>query len=635
MENWNVNKSSELYSIASWGDGYFYINSAGNVAVRPELNGAELDLFKLINSLIERDIRPPVLIRFNGILRNRVKRIAKAFSSAIQESSYNGSFMGVYPIKVNQQRHVVDVLRKAGKETLLGLEVGSKPELIATLAIHDTPEALFLCNGYKDDEYIELALLGRKIGRRVIIIIEQPSELNQIIDISAKLGVEPEIGLRMKPSAKGSGHWANDTGDRAKFGLTVSEIVSVIDQLKSQNRSHWLKLLHFHAGSQTPNIGSIKRRLRETARMYVELAKLCPSICFFDCGGGLAVDYDGSRTNSQSSMNYTVEEYARDIVYAIAEACNNEGIKHPDLVTESGRATSAHHAVLITQAFDTSRNPSSNVPLEVPPTEHEVLHKIYSMYNEVTVKTCHETLNDALALKDEVLERFNQGDLTLIERAYADRAIWFVISRIKNLAANLRYLPEDLQKLNDELRDIYFCNFSMFQSAPDIWAVDQLFPIMPIHRLNEQPTCEASLADLCCDSEGKIDRFIDPKDVKSFIPLHTLKESQPYYIGLFMIGAYQEVLGDLYNLYGDTNAVHVDLIPDENGSFRIDLTHLVEGDTVREVLDYLEYDAPELFENLRICTERNVREGHLNHDQGAKIQKRFKEALEGYTYLEF
>ncbi|MBX7138497.1 MAG: biosynthetic arginine decarboxylase [Oligoflexia bacterium] len=634
VEPWNINKSSELYGIQNWGDGYFFVTPQGTIGVRPERNGRELDLHKVLSSLIERDIRPPLLLRFDGILKDRVKRIARAFSSAISELNYTGRYMGVYPIKVNQQRHVVDVMRIAGKETRLGLEVGSKPELIAVLAIHDTPDALLLCNGYKDDEYIELALMGRKIGRRVIIIIEQPYELTQIMEISARLGVEPEIGIRMKPTTKGSGHWTNDTGDKAKFGLTVSEIVTVIDRLKREGKDHWLKLLHFHAGSQTPSIASIKRRLKETARMYVELAKLCPSMSLFDAGGGLAVDYDGSRTNSHSSMNYTVEEYARDMVDALAEACNAEGVPHPDLVTESGRALSAHHAVLIMDVVDTAWSPRGVSQLPLPPTDHEVLTKLFSMFNDLSVKNCHETLNDALALRDEIVERFNQGDLSLIERAYADRAMWHLVHRIKVLSASLRFVPEDLARLGDELRDVFFCNFSMFQSAPDSWAVDQLFPIMPIHRLNEEPTCEASLADMCCDSEGKIDRFIDPKDVKSFVKLHSPKPGQPYYLGIFLVGAYQEVLGDLHNLFGDTHAVHIDLRDNSEGVPEVQITHIVEGDTVREVLEAVEYHAPDLMERLRISTEKGLREGTITNEQAARIQKQFKEAIEGYTYFE-
>ncbi len=634
MEAWSLNKSRELYNIANWGDGYFHVNSQGNIAVRPERNGLEVDLHKLVQSLVERGIKPPVLIRFDGILRNRVSRFAKAFSTAISESNYGGTYKGVFPIKVNQQRHVVDTIRLAGRDTNLGLEVGSKPELIAVLAIHDNPGGLLLCNGYKDDEYIELALMGRKIGRRAIVIIEQFYELNQILEQSAKVGVEAEIGIRMKPSSKGSGHWEDSSGDKAKFGLTIPEIVAVIERLKSEGKLHWLKLLHFHIGSQITSIAAIKRALREASRMYSEIAKLAPSLCFFDAGGGLGVDYDGSRTSSDSSMNYSIEEYARDVIDAVGHACTEAGLAHPDIVTESGRALTAHHAILITQVMDVAWTPGNSTFLEAPVSDHEVLHKIYAMFNDLSVKNCHETLNDALAIKDDVLDRFNQGDLNLIERAYADKAIWLTIAKIKSLAANLRQIPEDLQRLNDEFRDLYFCNFSVFQSTPDSWAIDQLFPIAPIHRLNEHPSREASLADACCDNEGRIDHFIDLRDVKSYVHLHPFKKNEPYYLGIFLVGAYQEVLGDLYNLYGDTHAIHVDLKAEQDGSTRIELTHLVEGDTVREILEYLEYDAPELVEKFRVATERSAREGQITHEQGAKLQKRVKEALDSSTYLD-
>jgi len=633
MENWNTTKSAELYRVADWGDGYFGINAAGNLTVNPSRNGAHIDLYELVCSLVQRDIRPPVLLRFDGILRDRVKRLYQAFNSAIEEQKYSGRYMGVYPIKVNQQRHVVDALRLAGRQSCLGLEVGSKPELIAVLAIHDTPGALLLCNGYKDDEYLELALLGRRIGRRVIVIVEQLYELNQILEISRRLGIEAEIGIRMRPATKGSGHWEQSGGDHAKFGLSTPEIVSVLEILAREGKQEWLKLLHFHIGSQITSIAALKRALREASRLYTDLARSCPGMCFLDVGGGLAVDYDGSRTNSDSSMNYTLEEYARDTVEAIAEACSLAEVPPPDIVTESGRALTAHHSVLITEVIAGTSSLTRAPGISPPPTDAEILGKIYEMFSEVSVKNCHETLNDALAVKDEVLELFNQGELSLLERSYADQMLWQLIARIKALSGNLRYVPEDLEKLSDYLRDVYFCNFSVFQSVLDSWAVNQLFPIMPIHRLQQEPVCEVSLADMCCDSEGSIDRFIDLKDIKRYLRLHNFSPSAPYYIGIFLVGAYQEVLGDLYNLYGDTNAVHVNLISDETGRERIELAHVVEGDTARETLSYVQYSHEDLIERLRVLIEKNLQQGLLRNDQAAQLQKRFREALEGYTYL--
>lgn len=633
MESWNTNKSLELYGVPNWGDGYFGINPVGNVTVRPDRNGHEMDLYHLVAALEERGIKPPVLLRFDGIMRDRVKRLAQAFASAIQEMEYRGVYKGVYPIKVNQQRHVVDTLRQAGKATMLGLEVGSKPELIAVLAVHDTKDALLLCNGYKDSEYIEFALHARKLGRRAVIIIEQYYELNQILEIAERLGMEAEIGIRMKPSNKGSGRWESCSGDHAKFGLTYPEIMLALERLQAVGKTDWLKLLHFHISSQVPSIASIKRALREASRTYVELAKLCPSMCLFDVGGGLGVDYDGSRTNSASSMNYTPEEYARDIVDAIGSACNSHNIPHPDIVSESGRALSAHHSVLITEVFGTAWAPESFSQLPPPPSKHTVLQNLCTMFEELSVKNCHETLNDALALKEEVLARFNQSDMNLVERAYAEVVLWNILMRIRNFSANLRYIPEDLENAIEQMRDVYFCNFSVFQSAPDAWAIDQLFPIVPIHRLAENPSVEASLADVSCDSEGRIDKFIDLKDIKSYVRLHPLRPPAPYYVGIFLVGAYQEVLGDLHNLFGDTHAVHVDLVNGEQDTPKIELKHLIEGDCVREVLTYLEYDSNELLEKVRVTTERHLQSGNLAYEQAGQIQRRYREALEGYTYL--
>jgi len=629
MESWNVDRSSQLYSIDLWGEGYFAVNAAGNVTVCPDRTGAKVDLHEIIRALVQRGITVPVLIRFDGIVRDRVARINTAFQKAIEEANYSGKYCGVFPIKVNQQRHVVESIRNAGKDSSLGLEVGSKPELCAVLAVHDTPNGLLLCNGYKDNEYIELALIARKLGKRSIIIIEQLSELSQTIEIATRLGIEAEIGIRMKPVSKGSGRWETSGGDRAKFGLTTSEILAAIEKLKASGKSDWLKLLHFHAGSQITSIEAVKKVLREATRMYTEVAKLCPSMCFLDVGGGLAVDYDGSKTNFQSSMNYTLDEYARDVVYAIDEACKEAELTAPNIITESGRALTAHHSVLVFQVVDVSLTPDVVRDIEAPPSDSEKLHEFREMYRKLTQKNCLETLHDANALREDIIEGFNQGGVSLAERAYADQAYWYIIAKVRSEAAEMRHIPEEIERLNEQVLDTYFCNFSVFQSLPDSWAIDQLFPILPIHRLNEQPARRAMLADMSCDSDGKIDRFIDQKDVKTYLPLHTLKTGEPYYIGAFMVGAYQEILGDLHNLFGDTNAIHVDL--DESGA--VQFTHVVEGDTIREALAYVQYDAQDLIERLRVTVEREMRAGKLSVEESAKIQKRYREALEGYTYL--
>ncbi|MCB0310601.1 MAG: biosynthetic arginine decarboxylase [Bdellovibrionales bacterium] len=635
MEAWNSAKSAELYGINSWGDGYFGINAAGNVVVCPERDNQEIDLNELLNSLRARGVNPPLLLRFDGILRDRVRRFDSAFGAAIKDFGYKGRYHPIYPIKVNQMAHVVDTLRQAGKHVQLGLEVGSKPELVAVMALHDTEGALLLCNGYKDDEYIELALMARKLGRRVIVIIEQQYEIQQLLKTAKLLGVEPEIGFRMKPSTKGSGHWEASSGDKAKFGLTSHEILQVIEILKSNEKQHWLKLLHFHIGSQIPSIFSIKRVLREASRMYTQIARLCPTLSFFDAGGGLGIDYDGTRTNSDASTNYTLEEYARDIVSSIQQACDEEQIPHPTIVTESGRALTAHHAILVTEAISSTRNKGGFVNgIEAPPSSHPVLKELFSLYKDLSIKNCHETLNDARVLKDDILERFNQGDLTLEERAYASRTLWSILRRIKGLVKNLRYVPEDFDNLSEELREIYFCNFSVFQSLPDSWAINQLFPIMPLHRLSEEPTCEASIADVSCDNDGRIDRFISLREESKFIRLHDLRHNQPYYLAVFLVGAYQEVLGDLHNLFGDTHAVHVDLKRHSSDKPRIELTHLISGDSVKNVLGYLEYDASELLERMRILCERCVEKDLMEHQQAAAFQARFRQALEHYTYLD-
>jgi len=629
MENWNTSKSKEIYGIAEWGDGYFDINSAGHVVVKPDRNGTGLDMYELVRTLVERGIEAPVLLRFDGILRDRVKRVQAAFDGAIAEEGYCGKYRGAFPIKVNQQRHVVDIVRNAGRASGLGLEVGSKPELIAVLAIHDTQDSLLLCNGYKDSEYIELALLANRLGRRSIIIIEQLYEIDKVLEVAKELGVEAEIGIRMKPITKGSGRWEGSSGEKAKFGLTVPEIFVALQKLEEHGKCEWVKLLHFHIGSQIPSIAAIKRALKEVTRMYTELSKSCPGLCFLDVGGGLAVDYDGSKSNFESSMNYTVEEYARDVISSIGSACKEVGIAVPDVITESGRALVAHHSVLITQVIDVTPTLDVVVNLDKPSTDHPLLTQLWEMYNNVSIKNCHETLNDSIALKDEILERFIQGGLTLEERAYADKTFWHLIAKVKREAQGLKYIPEDLARLDDTLRDTYFCNFSVFQSLPDSWAINHLFPMMPIHRLNDEPQRRGILADVSCDSDGKVDRFTDLKDVKNYLRLHSLEEGKPYYVAAFLVGAYQEILGDLHNLFGDTNAVHIDISADGLP----EITHVIEGDTVREVLDYVEFDAEDLIESLRMAIEQSLRSGRITTEEAAKMQRRYKEALEGYTYL--
>lgn len=630
MEAWNNNASSELYRIDSWGAGYFKINEQGNVSVSPHRNDQWVDLHSIVEDLVRRGVKAPHLIRFDGIIRERASQIKDAFKKAMVECEYNGSYTLTYPVKVNQQRQVVESVKRCANGTSIGLEIGSKPELLAVLAMHDTEhEGLLLCNGYKDSQLIELALLSRKLGLRPIIIVEQFYELDTILRAAQEVGVDPEIGLRMNPSYKGAGRWAGSAGENAKFGLTPFEIVEAVKLLKQHGKLDCVKLLHFHMGSQITSIAAIKRVLKEATRMYAELAKMCPSICFLDVGGGLGVDYDGSSTNFESSMNYTLEQYARDVVWELRQMCDDCNLPHPNIVSESGRALVAHHAVLITEVMDVAQVGEPPAEIELPPSDNEKIQELLVLYRDLNLKNIHETFNDAQGLREEFLTNFVAGTLNLEERAFAERVLRFLFTRINQLKSGLKVVPEDLEALEGMLKDMYFCNFSVFQSLLDSWAIEQLFPIMPIHRLTQEPSRKAVIADLTCDSDGKIDRFIDLREVKRYINLHPFHPDQPYYLGVFLVGAYQECLGNLHNLFGDTNAVHVEV--DEAGQPRI--TSIVEGDTIREVLHYVQYSPDDLLGRINNSIENARRKNGLSAEDAAALVRRYKESLGGYTYL--
>lgn len=626
--NSNIQHNRQLYWIRNWSNGYFDINAQGHVIVTPHAPDLKGDLFELVESLVQRGIEPPILIRFDDILRHRIQHLHAAFQSAIQEFHYRNGYQIAFPIKVNPQKHVVDLIQQAGVTYSLGLEVGSKPELLAVLPLHQNLEALLLCNGYKDAEYIELALLASRLGRRTIIIVEQFYELKLILETAERLGIEAEIGFRIKPSSKGTGRWKSSGGDLAKFGLNAPEVILCLEQLKAANKTHWLKLLHMHIGSQITSIEAIQKALNEAARIYVELAQLCPSLCFFDAGGGLAIDYDGSKTTADSSMNYSLEEYARDVVSAIGEACVKAGIPDPMIITESGRALVAHHSVLITEVIDVAPALDPVERLDSPPTQHDILHSLYMLYQQLSTSNYLETLHDAVALKDAIIEQFIHGSLSLAERAYGERVYRHLIAKIRLISKQLPYVPEEVENLDKVLFDMYFCNFSVFQSLPDAWAIDQIFPIMPIHRLDEEATRQGILADLSCDSDGKIDHFISPRGKSAYLNLHSFTGS-PYYLGIFLVGAYQEILGGLHNLFGDANAVHVSL--GEDGKW--ELHSVVEGDTMEEVLKYVQYHPSQLVEQLRILIEKSLKSGRISPTESAKLQKKFREYLESYTYL--
>jgi arginine decarboxylase len=628
LRAWTIKDALELYNVNGWGRDFFTINEAGHVEVTPSGPGsARIDLKELVDDLRDRGLNVPILIRFSDILRRRVEMLCGSFQTAIAENDYKGSYRGVYPIKVNQQRHVVEELIEYGRPFNLGLEAGSKPELLVALALQENPEALILCNGYKDRGFIETALLAQKLGRKVIITVDRMNEVDTIINASRELGIKPVIGVRARLSTKGAGKWVESTGDRSKFGLTTTEMVETVEKLRKEGMLDSLQLLHFHIGSQITAIRAIKDALREASRIFVELHALGANMRYMDCGGGLGVDYDGSSTNFHSSVNYTLQEYASDIVSQVAEACNAKGVPHPDIVTESGRALTAHHSVLVFNVLDTNQMLLGHIPESLADDEHRVIQQLYETFEGVSRKNFQEAYHDALQLKEEGITAFNLGFLDLRARARVEQLFYATIEKILKIVRDLSYVPDELEGLERQLSDTYYCNFSLFQSLPDHWAVRQLFPTMPIQRLNTKPTRRAVLADLTCDSDGKMDQFIDLRDVKHFLELHP-KNGEPYYVASFLVGAYQEILGDLHNLFGDTDAVHVRLDGDD---YRVD--HVVEGDSVTEVLSYVQYSKDDLVSRVRRAVDSAVRDKRLTAVESGRLMRRYEEGLEGYTYL--
>ncbi|MCG6927381.1 MAG: biosynthetic arginine decarboxylase [Acidobacteria bacterium] len=628
LRAWTVKDAIELYNVKGWGRGFFSINEAGNVEVTPAGRGSPpIDLKALVDDLRSRGLTLPVLIRFSDILRTRIEQLAGAFREAIVDNEYTGSYCPVYPIKVNQQRHVVEELLEYGRPHHLGLEAGSKPELLVALAFQENPEALVLCNGYKDRAFIETALLAQKLGRKVVITIDRLGELETIISTAAEVDVRPVIGVRARLSTKGAGKWVESTGDRSKFGLTTAEIVATVERLETAGMLDCLQLLHFHIGSQITNIRAVTDALREAARIFVELHGLGASVRYLDCGGGLGVDYDGSHTNFHSSVNYTLDEYASDVVSQIAEACNAAGVPHPDIVTESGRALVAHHSVLVYNVLATNEMLRGRIPAPATEDEDNLIQQLSETYEGVSRKSFQEAYHDALQIKEEAIGAFNLGVLDLRARARVEELFWATCEKILKIVRELDYVPDELEGLERQLSDTYYCNLSIFQSIPDHWAVKQLFPTMPIHRLDERPARRAIIADLTCDSDGKIDQFIDLRDVKDVLELHHPGDGQ-YLLASFLVGAYQEILGDLHNLFGDTDAVHV---RHDGDDYRVE--HVVEGDTVTEALSYVQYSKNRLVARVRRAVEVALRERRLTMAESGRFMKRYLEALEGYTYL--
>jgi arginine decarboxylase len=629
IRGWTIRDSLELYNVANWGAGFFGINEKGHVEVRPRGEGGPaIDLLELVEDLQRRGLRTPMLIRFSDILASRVRGLCGAFQRAIQEYGYQGQFRGVYPIKVNQQRHVVEEIVQYGAPLQVGLEAGSKPELLIALAILDTPGALIICNGYKDRTYIETALLAQRLGRTPIIVIDRAHEVELVVRVARDLNIRPLIGVRAKLTTKGAGKWVESTGDRSKFGLTAVEIVEALEKFREEGMLDCLKLLHFHIGSQITAIRAHKDALKEASMIFVGLHQMGARPDLLDVGGGLGVDYDGSQTNFHSSMNYTVQEYANDVVATIQEACDSKGIPHPDIVTEAGRAMTAHHSVLVFDVLGVHEMVSGQRPQPVTEADPKVIQNLAEVYESISEKNVLESYHDILQLKEEATHLFNLGFLDLRERARVERLFWDCCERILRIVRDMPYVPEELEPLEKGLADTYYGNFSVFQSAPDHWAVKQLFPVMPIHRLDEKPTRRGIFADLTCDSDGKIDRFIDPRDVRDVLELHPWN-GEPYYVGVFLVGAYQEILGDLHNLFGDTDAVHVRLGTDG----RYEVEHVVEGDSVTDVLRYVEYDKGALVERVRRTIEDAMRAGQITLEESARLRRHYEQGLQAYTYL--
>lgn len=632
MQSWTHTDSADLYGIPHWGREFLRVSPDGHLVIAPDgPEGARaIDLKALVDDLRQRDIGLPILVRFTDLIDARVDVINNAFATAIRGEGYGGVYRGVYPIKVNQQRHLVEELLRAGRRHHMGLEAGSKPELLVVMALLEDPEAVIVCNGYKDVEYIETALYARRLGHRPFIVIEKATEIDLCIEVSRRLGIRPLLGMRAKLSSRGSGRWEASAGDKAKFGLTTLEVVAGIEKLRDAGMLDCLQLLHFHIGSQVSAIRSFKDALREAARIYVEMVKLGAPMGFFDAGGGLGVDYDGSHTNFASSVNYTVDEYALDVVSAIQVACDEHDVPHPTLVTESGRALVAHHAMLVLEVMGASERAPKTTPVVPGDDDPDVLHDLHNALESVNRKSYQAAWHDALAARSELLNRFNLGLVDLQQRAWGEQIFWQVARRVGRILPDLSYVPDEFEYLQRNLADTYFCNFSVFQSMPDSWAVDQLFPIVPIHRLDEKPTRRATLADITCDSDGKVDRFIDLHDVKDALELHKLRADEAYYLGVFLLGAYQEILGDLHNLFGDTNTVMVRAAP--GGGYHLD--HVVQGETVAEVLTYMQYDRKGLAAAMRRSCEDAVRKGRMGFEDTARLMAIFQEGLDGYTYLE-
>lgn len=630
MRKWRIEDSGELYNINGWGVDYFSINEKGNVIVTPKKDRAGVELKEIMDELTVRDVPNPVLIRFPDILDNRIETISQCFKKAAEEYEYKAQNFLIYPIKVNQMRQVVEEIVSHGKKFNIGLEAGSKPELHAVLAINTETNSLIICNGYKDEDYIELALLAQKMGKSIFIVVEKLNELRLITSIAKRLKIKPNIGIRIKLASTGSGKWEESGGDSSKFGLSSSELLEALDFMELHKMKDCLRLIHFHIGSQVTKIRRIKTALREAAQFYVQLHKLGFKLDFVDIGGGLGVDYDGTRSSvSESSINYTIQEYVNDSISHFVVAADKHGLPHPNVITESGRSLTAHHSVLVFEVLEATSPPMWKEEDDIQEADHELVREMYELWDNVNQPRMLETWHDAVQIREEALDRYSLGVLDLITRAKVERLFWSIAQDINQIASTLKHAPDEFKNMSKILADKYFCNFSLFQSLPDSWAIDQIFPIMPIHRLDEKPTRNATLQDITCDSDGKIDNFIATRNISHFLPVHPLKAKDTYYIGVFLVGAYQEILGDLHNLFGDTNAVHVTV--DKDG---YEIEQIIDGETVAEVLEYVQYNPKKLVRTVETWVTSSVKAGKITAEEGKEFLSTYRSGLYGYTYLE-
>ena len=630
MRRWRIEDSAELYNISGWGRNYFSINDKGHVVVTPRPGSASVDLKDIMDELQVRDITAPVLLRFPDILDNRIEKISRCFAQASEQYEYTANNYMIYPIKVNQMRQVVEEIVSYGKKFNIGLEAGSKPELHAVLATNIAENALVICNGYKDENYIELALLAQKMGRRIYLVVEKLNELRLIADIARRIKIRPNIGIRIKLSSSGAGKWEESGGDQSKFGLNSSELLEALDILERRDMKDCLKLIHFHIGSQITKIRRIKNALREATQFYVQLSKMGFDIDFIDIGGGLGVDYDGTRSSSsESSMNYSIQEYANDAVSAIVDACVKNDLRQPNIITESGRSLTAHHSILVFEALETAQLPLWRDNEELNPDAHELAVELYDIWDKLDQPRLFESWHDAQQIREEALDLFSLGMLDLRTRAQIEKLYWSIAREVGEIAASMKHAPEELRKIAKMVPDKYFCNFSLFQSLPDTWAIDQIFPIIPISRLDEKPTRTCTIQDITCDSDGKIANFITAHGTSSALPVHSIKSGEHYYLGVFLVGAYQEILGDMHNLFGDTNAVHINVYKDH-----YEIEQIIDGETVAEVLDYVQFSPKKLARNVEAWVTASMKAGTISPEEGRDFLSTYRSGLYGYTYLE-